>query len=460
MKNSFPRRLSAAVLAGTIAFTGLGLAAPAMAAPTPPAVGATSFAETITASIASDSGYGYAVEEVHFSLDTDPGPDFVLEGSGIYHQITSESKSWSFTVKLGDQPQVITELVAKHKDGLVGADKRIVLAEPLVIGAFTPWPASVLDSRITMPDFVLGQDSFGYTTVTIDGEHGTSTADLERARPQLEMLIDGEHHGDWPDGSSFTCDGPDSLYDGKTLEFRAHYKLKSDQTARHGAVFVDCPASIPLKLELSQSTTSVKRGEEVTFEITNLEGTYGKEASIVWLVDGKEVESDGLTSFNAPESSFSMVQAQVTATDRAGKTLVKKVGWANAMPDVEVPDVEVPDTETPDVEKPGGNPDDGQPDAGDKPDSGEPDAGKPDTGGKPDAGGNPDTGDKPGVDIDISDDDDTPYKSECEGLCDRGDKDDQGGKPDLGVGIVKPKPLTSTPGVMSDLSAEALAKLG
>lgn len=424
MKTTFPRRLSAAVLAGTIAFTGLGLAAPAMAAPAPPAVGASSFAETITASIASDSGFGYGVEEVHYVLDVDPGPDFVLEGSGIYHPITSDTKSQTFSVKLGDQPQVITELVAKHKDGLAGADKRVILAEPLIVGAFTPWPASVLDDRITMPDFVMGQDDFGYTTVTIDGESGTSTTDLERARPQLELLIDGVHHGDWPDGFTFTCDGPDSLYDGKTLEFRAHYKLKADQTARHNSVFVACPASIPLKLELSQSTTSVKPGEEVTFEVTNLEGTYGKEASIVWLVDGKPVESDGLTRFNAPESNFSMIQAEVTATDRAGKTLVKKVGWANATPDVEVPD----------TEKPVGKPDGGNPDAGDKPGA--------------------------GVDIDISDDDDSPYKSECEGLCDRGDKDDQGGKPDLGVGIVKPKPLTSTPGVMSDLSAEALAKLG
>lgn len=432
MKYPSPRRLSAAVLAGAIAFTGLGLAPAAMAAP---AAEAASYSETITANVATDSGTGYGVESIYYSIDAYAGADYVLSGDNVYHEAgtsASDLRAYTFSVKLTDQPQVITQLIAKHKDNLAGADKLIQLENPLIVPAYQPWPPSVLTDEIVMPEIVMGVDSKGYTTFAYDAsEIGTTSADLEREQLYLEAWIDGEKYARLEDGAAYRCDGPDSIFDGKKVELRALFASKTDGTARHNSVIVDCPANIPLSLKLGQEATSVKPGETVAFTIEEMEGTYGKDAKIAWSVDGRTVDGATGMTFQTPGTSFTAVQATVTIEDREGETLTRTIGWANPTPTPIPGEVEDKD---PDTDKPGT---DTNPDTGDKPDTGK-----------------------------TADDDDSPLKAECEGLCDGGGSPaPDGGKDivDKFVDLVKPqaKPLTgqkkpadriTAPRVMSTLS--------
>lgn len=435
MKNSnTARRLSAAVLASAIAFTSLGLASPAFAAPgaSAPGVEAASYAETLTANVISSSGTGYGVESIFYTLDAYAGDDHILTGENVFHAAgddANHSRAFSFNVKLTDQPQVITQLVAKHKDNLAGADRLVQLVSPLVVPAYQPWPPSVLTDEIVMPEIKLGVDEKGYTTFSYDAsEIGTTSPDLEREYLHLGAWIGGEKFSQLSDEQVYRCDEPGSIFDGAKVELRAMYTSKTDGTARHNSVIVDCPASIPLALKLGQETTAVKPGETVAFTIDEVAGTYGlKDPVISWSVDGKTVEGATGLSFQAPDTAFTAIQASVKIEDRGGEKLTRTVGWANPTPGTGG------GTDEPDTEKPGTKPE--------TPDTGKPDTGKPDTGvdiDKDDKPGKPDTGDN--VD---KDDSDSPFKSECEGLCDRGDgpskpADDK----DIIDAVVSKKPLT------------------
>lgn len=325
MKNIAHRRLSAAVLAGAIALSGFGFAAPAQAAE----ITAASYLETLTASTPEVTGMGYGQTYVAYFLDVNPGSDYTIVGKNISTSIGGiQLSSSAFLVTLTDQPQIITHLAAKHKDGLVGADKLIQLENPLIVPAYMEWPAPVLDSRIVMPEIKMAIDAQGYTTFEYDkAEIGTSSADLERVTPYLEVWADGVNYGDFGSVGPVRCDELDHVFDGKDLTFKAGFKLKADDTARYNEVTVSCPAFIPLAMKLSQNATTASPGDTVTVTVDELEGTYGKAATIAWKVDGKTVDGVG-NAFIAPEK-FTTIEALVTGTDREGETLTKKVGWAH-----------------------------------------------------------------------------------------------------------------------------------
>ena len=474
-KKSF-RILAAAVIIGFSATT----AAPAvMAAPIsaqaealPPGV---SIGRTITTNIEPGEapGYGetfasYTVEGLLGELDS----TYTLTSSldTVHHRSNGLYGHFTFEVTLTDQPQEITQLVAKHKDNLVGGDILIELETPLVVPAYKEWPAPQFDDRLTMPEIKVTKDADGFQIFSFDtmNDARTTSDELEVSGPGDRLDIYDAATGDFLSqilpGTPKVCDSSDSIYAGKELSIRSSYRSKIDLTERYGEVKISCDAYIPLALTLTQEKATAKAGDQLKVGI-EAEGTYGHEPTVVWTVDGKKVDAEGDT-FTAPDD-FTTIHATVTAANREGQTIEKFVGWGQP---IEKPKpVDPVDPVDPDPVDPDTKPVD--PVIPDEKDPVDPDV-------KPAPKPQPDS--KPSVD---KDGDKDPVKAECEGLCDGAIDDPKPVKPadkmgpviedwfkpiqpnssQPGTGIkprlVKPKAPTSTPGVMDSLSAEALASL-
>lgn len=460
------RILAAAVLIGFSATTTTApavIAAPisAQAEALPPGV---SIGRTITTNIEPTAapGYGetfasYTVEGLLGELDS----TYSLTSSlaTVHHRNNNLYSYFTFEVTLTDQPQEITQLVAKHKDNLVGGDILIELETPLVVPAYKGWPAPQFDDRLEMPEIKVTKDAnrfqiFDFYTMN---DVRTTSDELEVSGPGDRLDIfdaaTGEFLGQIFPGTPEVCDSSDSIYAGKELSIRSSYRSKIDLTERYGEVKISCDAYIPLTLTLTQEKATAKAGDQLKVGI-EAEGTYGHEPTMVWTVDGKKVDAEGDT-FTAP-ADFTTIHATVTATNREGQTIEKFVGWGQP---VEKPKpVDPVDPDPAPVDPKPTDPDTKPVDPGMKP------APKPQPG--------PDT--KPIVDKD------KPAKPTAKPVQPAAKPVKPAGKPlgpvirdwispvqtisgQPGTGIkprlVKPKAPTSTPGVMDNLSPEVLASL-
>lgn len=482
------RRMAAAVLAGGLVFS---VAAPAVnAAPVPAEavseIPAGDFAQHIQVELAQDLVQpGFGETELPVSLDVNLGSDYVLTGDPSWF-VQDPRPVWQgtdFKIKLGDQPQVVKYLVAKHTSGLVGSDILIELTDAIVAPAYLPWPDSITDSALKNPTLTAGVNDKGFFEITYPaGEQPTTTsADFQRIEESLQVLVDGvEQHWRLQRGDSFICDEAGSDYAGKVVEFRSNWEFKDDFTARHASTMISCPAFEALSLKLTQESTSTKAGEAVTVGIEHT-GTYGKAPVISWKLDGKVVAGETGESFTVPDDFKGTVHATVTVEDRDGQQITRTIGWMEAKP-IDPVDPEPTDPTDPVDPAPVDPviPDEKDPDESKKPVA---PGTKPDP--KPIKPG-PDS--KPSVDTD-DDDDQNPIKSECEGLCDGAIGDPKpvkpspkpvgpvitdwikptlkpiSGQPGGGISpVIKPRlqkhQPTSTPGVMDTLSEEALSHLG